>query len=108
MVFPERPELRAWLVISLSSLWISEKNASRNTCHMNIRYLRRSRSVQFTKAFSSFRDPWIRKPIRDIGQSPSDAPRSEKKADVIEHSEVFDHVGLLVNGPLGTAGAPFI
>jgi hypothetical protein len=27
-----------------------------------------------------------------------------KKADVAEHPEVFDHVGLLVNEPLGTAG----
>jgi hypothetical protein len=35
-------------------------------------------------------------------------PKAEKKADVVKHSEVFDHVGLLVNGPLGTAKAPFI
>jgi hypothetical protein len=34
--------------------------------------------------------------------------KSEKKADVVEHRFVFDHVGILVNGPLGTAGAPFI
>jgi hypothetical protein len=27
-----------------------------------------------------------------------------KKADVAEHPEVFDHVGLLANEPLGTAG----
>ena len=27
-----------------------------------------------------------------------------KKADVAEHPEVFDHVGLLVNEPPGTAG----
>ena len=33
---------------------------------------------------------------------------SKKKADVVKHSEVFDHVGILVNGPLGTAEAPFI
>jgi len=26
-----------------------------------------------------------------------------KKADVSEHPQVFDHVGLLVNEPLGTA-----
>jgi hypothetical protein len=31
-----------------------------------------------------------------------------KKADVAEHPEVFDHVGLLVNEPPGTAGLPFI
>jgi len=31
-----------------------------------------------------------------------------KKTDVSEHPEVFDHVGLLVNGPPGTAGLPFI
>jgi hypothetical protein len=33
---------------------------------------------------------------------------SEKKADVVEHREAFDHVGLLVNEPSGTAGLPFI
>ncbi len=32
----------------------------------------------------------------------------QKKADVVEHPEVFDHVGLLVNKPLGMAGVPFI
>jgi hypothetical protein len=26
-----------------------------------------------------------------------------KKADVVEHPEAFNHVGLLVNEPLGTA-----
>jgi hypothetical protein len=31
-----------------------------------------------------------------------------KKADVAEHPKVFDHVGLLVNKPPGTAGLPFI
>jgi hypothetical protein len=33
---------------------------------------------------------------------------SEKKADEVEHLEVFDPVGILVNGPPGTAGLPFI
>ena len=33
---------------------------------------------------------------------------SEKKADVVEHPQVFDHVGLLVNEPPGTAGLLFI
>jgi len=28
---------------------------------------------------------------------------NEKKADVAEHPQVFDHVGLLVNGPAGTS-----
>jgi hypothetical protein len=32
----------------------------------------------------------------------------EKKAGVVEHPEVIDHVGLLVNGPPGTAELPFI
>jgi hypothetical protein len=31
-----------------------------------------------------------------------------KKTDVSEHPEVFDHVGLLVNRPPGIAGLPFI
>jgi hypothetical protein len=30
------------------------------------------------------------------------SPRT-KKADVAEHPEVFDHVGLLANAPLGMA-----
>ena len=33
---------------------------------------------------------------------------TKKKADVSEHPEVFDHVGLLVNEPPGTAGLLFI
>jgi len=32
----------------------------------------------------------------------------KKKADVVEHPEVIDHVGLLVNRPPGTAELPFI
>jgi hypothetical protein len=32
----------------------------------------------------------------------------QKKTDVAEHSEVFDHVGLLVNGSPGRSGLPFI
>jgi hypothetical protein len=32
----------------------------------------------------------------------------EKKTDVVEHPEVFDHVGLLVNGPPDTGGLPFV
>jgi len=35
-------------------------------------------------------------------------PWSEKKADVVDHPEVFDHVGLLGIGPPSTAGLPFI
>jgi len=30
--------------------------------------------------------------------------RETKKADVAEHAKVFDHVGLLINEPPGTAG----
>jgi len=30
-----------------------------------------------------------------------------KKTDVEEHPGVFGHVGLLVNGPPGSAGLPF-
>jgi len=32
----------------------------------------------------------------------------KRQADVAEHPEVFDHVGLLVNGLSGTAELPFI
>jgi hypothetical protein len=33
---------------------------------------------------------------------------AKKKADALEHSVVFERVGLLVNGPPGTAELPFI
>ena len=33
---------------------------------------------------------------------------NDKKADVVEHPRVFDHVGLLFNEPPGTAGLPLI
>ena len=33
---------------------------------------------------------------------------TQKKAGVVEHPEVFDHAGLLVNGPAGKAGLPFV
>jgi len=33
---------------------------------------------------------------------------AKKKADVVEHPEVFDNIGLLVNGLPSTAGLPFI
>jgi hypothetical protein len=39
---------------------------------------------------------------------PSRATASEKKADVVEHAGVFDHVGLLINKPPGSAGLLFI
>ena len=40
---------------------------------------------------------------------PADCDRTAtKKADVVEHPEVCDHVGLLFDEPPGTAGLPFI
>jgi hypothetical protein len=33
--------------------------------------------------------------------------RERKKAGVTDHPGVFDHAGLLVNGPPGMAGLPF-
>jgi hypothetical protein len=33
---------------------------------------------------------------------------AKKKADVTEHHQVFGHVGLLANGPPGTAGLPLL
>jgi len=43
--------------------------------------------------------------------SPSQRCRTtvaKSKADVAKHPEVFDHVGLLVNGLLGMAELPFV
>jgi hypothetical protein len=34
--------------------------------------------------------------------------KPNEKADAAEHTEAFDHVGLLVNEPPGQAGLPFI
>jgi hypothetical protein len=34
--------------------------------------------------------------------------QNHKKADMAEHPEVFDHIGLLFNEPPGTAGLFFI
>ncbi len=31
-----------------------------------------------------------------------------QKTDVLEHPQVLQHVGLLINEPPGTAGLPFI
>ena len=42
---------------------------------------------------------WLRAPL---------AREKTKKADVVEHPEVFHHVGLLFNGFPGSAGSPFI
>ena len=36
------------------------------------------------------------------------APPQTKKADVVEHPEVFDHVGLLGNEPPDPVGLPFL
>jgi hypothetical protein len=38
----------------------------------------------------------------------NNADRGQKKADVAEHPEVFNHVGLLVNEPPGKNGVLFI
>jgi hypothetical protein len=44
-----------------------------------------------------------------ISRSVSVRIEANKKADVAEYPEVFDHVGLLVNGPPGTEGvAPYL
>jgi hypothetical protein len=41
-------------------------------------------------------------------QAPCGERGKPKKTDVVEHPRVFDHVGILVNGPPGMAGLPFI
>ena len=44
--------------------------------------------------------------VRAVGWLRPPRAAETKKADVVEHPEVFDHVGLLVNEPPGTAGLP--
>jgi hypothetical protein len=46
------------------------------------------------------------KPLASRGLEPPD--KRKKKADVVEHPEAFNHVGLLFNEPPGWAGLPFI
>jgi hypothetical protein len=36
------------------------------------------------------------------------SPQAQKKADVVKHPKVLNHVGLLCNEPPGAAGLPFI
>jgi hypothetical protein len=43
---------------------------------------------------------------RILAPPPLPCFRSKKKADVVEHPKVFDHVGLLVSEPPGPAGLP--
>ena len=49
--------------------------------------------------------------LMDTSEKPMDAgcppPPQPKKADVVKHPGVFDHVGLLVNQPPSDAGVPF-
>jgi hypothetical protein len=42
------------------------------------------------------------------GCLPPVLPLFTKKAVVAEYPKIFDHAGLLVNGPPGTIGLPFI
>src|SRR5690349_16157126 len=43
--------------------------------------------------------------VPPVATVPGDAER--KKTGVVEHSKVFDHAGILDNGPPGTAGLSF-
>jgi len=51
--------------------------------------------------------PW-RPVVLAVGWLPPSHAAETKKADVVENPKVFDHVGLLVNEPPGTAGLLFI
>jgi hypothetical protein len=46
--------------------------------------------------------------LASSGLSHRRSPLATKKADAAKHPSVFDHVGLLVNGPPGRAGVPLI
>jgi len=46
--------------------------------------------------------------VRAVGWLQPSHAAETKKADVVENPKVFDHVGILVNEPPGTAGLPFI
>jgi hypothetical protein len=46
--------------------------------------------------------------VRAVGWLRPARAAETKKADVVEHPAVFDHVGLLVNEPPSTAGLPLI
>jgi hypothetical protein len=42
--------------------------------------------------------------VAKICSSAAQQPTRTKKADVAEHPQVFDHIGLLIDEPPGTAG----
>jgi hypothetical protein len=44
---------------------------------------------------------------KSVFKKTTEANRKRKKTDVAEHPKEFDHVGILINGPPGTAGLPF-
>ena len=55
------------------------------------------------------RDPSPRvSPSMPGGRGRSRAATRKKIAEVVEHPEVFDHVGILANEPPELAGLPFI
>ena len=58
------------------------------------------------RAFVSYFGVFLTLSTTFVGATSAAAQR--KKTDVSEHPGVFDHVGLLVNGPTGIAGLPFI
>jgi hypothetical protein len=54
-------------------------------------------------------DSLRRRPFRHVHRVDArPKPTNEKKTDAAEHLQVFDHVGLLVNGLPGAAGLPLI
>jgi hypothetical protein len=59
---------------------------------------KKHRLTSMSKDIRNFRG-WIPNILR---------PSKTKKADVVEHPKVFDHVGLLFNKPPGRAGLLFI
>jgi hypothetical protein len=46
--------------------------------------------------------------MRFVPGGSRDSDGSQKKADVAEYLQVFDHVGLLINEPSSLAEVPFI
>jgi hypothetical protein len=62
----------------------------------------------FLKRVGRLGDSPRRRPNRQVHRIDSRPAPENKKTDVAEHPQVFDHVGLVVIWLPGTAGSPFI
>ena len=87
------------------SAWVSDEN------FLNCHFFARNSWLVITQGYLALLDGALHLPVKHPAAWISDTCDRRwlpaKKADVAEYPAVFDHVGLLVNKPPGTAGLPF-